>query len=81
MSDARAAPEAGPWRVAGAGPVALAFALFAVRRGVPASRIALDPPPDPDAPVPPALAARTLALSHGTAQLLSRVATLPPSGR
>lgn len=81
MSDARAAPEAGPWRVVGAGPVALAFALFAVRRGVPASRIALDPPPDPDAPVPPALAARTLALSHGTAQLLARVATLPASGR
>ncbi|MFM1988202.1 MAG: hypothetical protein RJA99_1159 [Pseudomonadota bacterium] len=75
-----AAPTA-RWRVVGAGPVALAFALFAVRRGVPASRIALDPAPGDDGPVPPALAARTLALSHGTAQLLARVATLPAAGR
>lgn len=69
------------WRVVGAGPVALAFALFAVRRGVPAATIVLDPPPADDAPVPPALAARTLALSHGTAQLLARVAPLPAAGR
>jgi 2-octaprenyl-6-methoxyphenol hydroxylase len=69
-----------PWRVVGAGPVALAFALFLVRRGVPASTIALDPAPHADAPVPPALAARTLALSHGSRQLLERIARLPAVG-
>jgi 2-octaprenyl-6-methoxyphenol hydroxylase len=69
-----------PWRVVGAGPVALALALFLVRRGVPASTISLDPAPDADAPVPPALAARTLALSHGSRQLLERIARLPATG-
>jgi 2-octaprenyl-6-methoxyphenol hydroxylase len=68
------------WRVVGAGPVALAFALFLVRRGVPASTIALDPSPEADAPIPPALGARTLALSHGSRQLLGRIAVLPPAG-
>lgn len=78
-ADPTAAPR---WRVVGAGPVALAFALFAVRRGVPASRIALDPwPGTDDAAVPPPLASRTLALSHGSAQLLGRIAALPPAGR
>ncbi len=77
-----AAPPAddAPWRVAGAGPVALAFALFLVRRGVPAATIALDPAPQADAPVPPALGARTLALSHGSRQLLDRIARLPEAG-
>jgi 2-octaprenyl-6-methoxyphenol hydroxylase len=75
-----AAPADAPWRVVGAGPVALAFALFLVRRGVPARAIALDPSPASDAPIPPALAARTLALSHGTRQLLERIATPPAAG-
>jgi 2-octaprenyl-6-methoxyphenol hydroxylase len=69
-----------PWRVCGAGPVALAFALFLVRRGVPAARIALEPPPDLDAVPPPALAARTLALSHGSRQLLERIVVMPQAG-
>jgi 2-octaprenyl-6-methoxyphenol hydroxylase len=75
-----AASADGPWRVVGAGPVALAFALFLVRRGVPASTIALEPGPDADTPVPPALAARPLALSHGSRQLLDRIALLPATG-
>jgi len=68
-------------RIVGAGPVALACALFLVRRGVPARRLVLDPAPAPGAAVPPALAARALALSHGGCQLLARVAMLPPAGR
>jgi len=68
------------WHLVGGGPVALACALFLVRRGVPAAAIALDPPPDIAAAVPAALAARTLAVSHGSRQLLERIATLPPAG-
>jgi 2-octaprenyl-6-methoxyphenol hydroxylase len=67
--------------IVGAGPVALACALFLVRRGVPPGAIALDPPPGaPGTPMPDALAARTLAVSHGSRQLLERIATLPPAG-
>jgi 2-octaprenyl-6-methoxyphenol hydroxylase len=81
--DSAAAPggSAPGWRVVGAGPVALACALFLARRGVPAAGIALEPAPVAGEPVPAALASRTLALSHGTAQLLGRVASLPPAGR
>lgn len=68
------------WHLVGGGPVALACALFLVRRGVPAPSIALDPSPTTDAPVPPALASRTLAVSHGSRQLLERIATIPPAG-
>ena len=71
----------GPWHIVGAGPVALACALFLVRRGVPARRLALDPSPSLEAPVPPALGARTLALSNGSRQLLERIAALPATGR
>jgi 2-octaprenyl-6-methoxyphenol hydroxylase len=68
-------------RIVGAGPVALACALFLVRRGVPAAIVALDPAPgEPGAPMPAALAARTLAVSHGSRQLLERIATLPAAG-
>jgi 2-octaprenyl-6-methoxyphenol hydroxylase len=74
------AVDDGPWRIVGAGPVALACALFLVRRGVPAGSIALDPAPQSDAPVPARLAARTLAIAEGTRQLLDRIATLPPAG-
>ncbi|MFN7645391.1 MAG: FAD-dependent monooxygenase [Burkholderiales bacterium] len=69
------------WHIVGSGPVALAFALFLVRRGVPAAGLALDPPPDAELPVPAALAARTLAISQGTRQLLERIVALPPAGR
>lgn len=61
-------------QVSGSGPVALAFALFALRQGVPRARILLE---QRDAPVPAALAARQLALSLGSWQLLGRVATPP----
>lgn len=69
------------WRINGAGPVGLAFALFALRRGVPAAAIALDPLPVANQAIAPGLAARVLAVSHGSCQLLSRIATLPAAGR
>lgn len=69
------------WQIKGAGPVGLACALFLVRRGVPASTIALDPLPLPSPPIPAGLAARVLAVSHGSCQLLGRIATLPQAGR
>jgi len=68
-------------RLVGGGPVSLACALFLVRRGVPAATLVLDPPPLPGAPVQAALAARTLALSDGSRQLLERIAPLPEAGR
>ena len=52
------------WRIKGAGPVGLACALFLLRRGIPASAIALDPPPVANEPIDPGLAARVLAVSH-----------------
>ena len=69
------------WRIKGAGPVGLACALFLLRRGIPASAIALDPLPVANEPIEPGLAARVLAVSHGSCQLLGRVATLPAAGR
>jgi len=68
-------------RLVGSGPVSLACALFLVRRGVPSATLELDPPPAPGAPVPAALAARTLALSDGSRQLIERIAPLPEAGR
>lgn len=61
-------------RVAGSGPVALAFALFSLRQGFARECLRLD---DRDGPVPPALAARQLALSLGSWQLLQRIAPAP----
>jgi 2-octaprenyl-6-methoxyphenol hydroxylase len=69
------------WRIAGTGPVGLACALFLVRRGVPSSAIALDPLPVPSDSIPAGLAARVLAVSYGSCQLLGRIATLPAAGR
>lgn len=51
-----------------------------VRRGVPSASIALYPPVRDAAPIPPALAARTLALSGGSCQILARIAALPQAG-
>jgi len=72
------APQSGPaalrLRVIGSGPVALAFAAFARRQGVRADAIAIA---RADAPTPPALAARVLALSLGSWQLLARIARMP----
>jgi 2-octaprenyl-6-methoxyphenol hydroxylase len=70
-----------PWvRIAGSGPVGLACALFMVRRGVPASRILLDPAPGLSQTLAPGLAARVLAISEGSCQLLSRIIELPAAG-
>lgn len=60
--------------IEGDGPVALALALFLLREGVPAAAIEL---PAMRGEPPEWLAARPLALGHGTWQLLSRIVTLP----
>lgn len=60
----------------GDGPVGLALALFLLREGVPANTIEL---PAPRGEPPEWLAARPLALGHGTWQLLSRIVPLPPA--
>jgi 2-octaprenyl-6-methoxyphenol hydroxylase len=61
-------------QVVGSGPVALAFALFALRQGIDRRRIAVE---RRDGPVPAALAARQLAVSLGSWQLLRRIARAP----
>jgi len=61
-------------RVVGSGPVALAFALFARRQGFGPGRLRLE---QFDAPPSPALAARQLAMSLGSWQLLARIARAP----
>ena len=70
-------PAGGTLRVVlrGSGPVALAFALFAERLLGP--ELSIDLPALPDAPPAPALAARPLAISHGTRVLLERVLRFP----
>ncbi len=69
------------WHIIGTGPVALSCALFLVRRGVPALQIALTAQVAPTVALPATLARRTLAISEGSRQLLSRISTLPPAGR
>lgn len=65
--------------IEGRGPVALALASLLRRQGLPASMLRLSAARG--AP-PPALAARALALSGGTWQILARiVAAPPPAGR
>ena len=84
IQDARFTPPSGQnlrWRVVGSGPVALALVALAVRQGMAPGRIWLDPAPAEARPLPEALAARAIALSQGSAQLLSRVITLPAAGR
>lgn len=63
-------------RIEGRGPVAMAFALFLTRQGFEAASISIDPVP---VDLPPWLASRAIALSFGSWQLLSRVASLPPA--
>jgi 2-octaprenyl-6-methoxyphenol hydroxylase len=64
-------------KITGQGPVALSLWLFARRAGVPAESFELDPPPSLALTAPPSLARRTLALSLGSWQLLSRIIELP----
>lgn len=68
----RAPPES--LRIEGRGPVAMALALFLARQGLHAPGVDIDPPP---AAIPDWLAARCLALSLGSWQLLSRIVALP----
>jgi 2-octaprenyl-6-methoxyphenol hydroxylase len=64
--------------ISGSGPISLACALLLVRRGIAPGRIAIDPD---TGPVPAALAARALAISHGSRQLLDRIVRFPAAGR
>ena len=66
--------HAAPIRIVGSGPSALAFALFTLRQGFAADRLALE---RFDAPPPPGLAGRPLAMSAGSWQLLGRIADAP----
>jgi 2-octaprenyl-6-methoxyphenol hydroxylase len=67
--------------VTGSGPVSLACALFLVRRGVAPARVGFGRAAAAGDPVPAALAARALAISHGSRQLLDRIAAFPAAGR
>ena len=74
----RAGADAGTLlRIEGCGPVALALRLFLARQGF--AEDAIDHPAGPADPLPPALAARSLALSLGSLQLLGRIIDLPPA--
>ncbi|MDT3677917.1 MAG: FAD-dependent monooxygenase [Burkholderiaceae bacterium] len=61
-------------RIEGRGPVAIALRLFLARQGVAPASIAHDAFAEQ---IPPAVAARPLALSLGSTHLLSRIVTLP----
>ena len=65
-------------QVTGSGPVALAFALFALRQGIDPRRLRLE---HRDEPLPTALGVRQLALSLGSWQLLGRIARPPAAAR
>lgn len=78
MTQDQGHPASQAWvRLQGSGPVALACALFMVRQGIPAHRIALDAKPRE---IPAALNHRILALSEGSLQLLDRVCARPVGG-
>ena len=62
--------ESGVIRIEGCGPVALALRLLLVREGYPARLICAE---EPEAALPGWLAARPIALSLGSLQLLGRV--------
>jgi len=76
MTQVTAAVRRPRLRVFGSGPVATAFALFALRQGFGPEDIALEAPP---ADLPATLAARVLAMSLGSWQLLARIARRPPA--
>lgn len=61
-------------RIEGRGPVAIALRLFLARQGFPAAWISHEAFAGP---IPPGVAARALALSLGSSQLLSRIVALP----
>jgi 2-octaprenyl-6-methoxyphenol hydroxylase len=69
-----AMPEA--LRIQGRGPVAMALALFLSRQGFERGSMLIDPHAGE---LPPWLASRSLALSLGSWQLLSRIVVLPPA--
>ncbi|MFZ9405905.1 MAG: FAD-dependent monooxygenase [Burkholderiaceae bacterium] len=76
---AEGSSSAAAWvRLHGSGPVALACALFLVRRGVPSRVIQLD---SWTQDIPAILNQRILALSEGSLQLLDRVCGRPDGGR
>jgi len=64
-------------RIEGRGPVALALRLFLARQGF--AEDTIDHAVGSADPLPPALAARSLALSLGSLQLLGRIIDLPPA--
>lgn len=64
----------GSLRIEGRGPVAMALALFLARQGLRPPEVDIDAPA---AEIPGWLAARCLALSLGSWQLLSRIVALP----
>lgn len=76
-SDTAGQKESAWVRLQGSGPVALACALFLVRQGIPARRIALDAGQQT---IPALLNHRILALSEGSLQLLDRVCARPTGG-
>ena len=68
-------------RIEGTGPVALATALWMVRAGIPAQRIALPLNRQATSILPADAPRRALALSEGSRQLLARLIALPPAGQ
>lgn len=60
--------------ITGSGPVAMALTLFLRRQGIAPERLFVAPLA---AQVPPAAAARAIALSQGSVQLLSRIIDIP----
>lgn len=67
------------FQLIGQGPVALSLQLFARRAGVPTNAITSELNGFPSALTSPSLAARTIALSLGSWQLLGRIIELPPA--
>ncbi len=60
--------------ITGSGPVAIALTLFLRRQGISAQQLFLDPV---RTDLPDAVAARSIALSQGSVQLLSRLGPVP----
>lgn len=61
--------------ITGSGPVAMALTLFLHRQGIAPDRLHVAPV---EAALPPPVAARSIALSEGSMQLLNRIIDTPP---